>query len=405
MHVAVFVDQHPHSLGGVQTAVLLQRKFLERMGVRVTIFAPKTKRAKPDPVIRVLPSNYGTLDGEYSVVWSLWRAARFCEPIFSTEKFDLVHIQGDFSSASLGTTLARRFNLPIVYTSHTNLEVGGEKVFGHTGKMLLLRFFTWQFAHFLKTDGRPKVKNAWEYMRFVQRDAHIAMAPSSHHAKTLRDYGIAEEVRVMINGVDDDTLDQVVRKPRDTNAPVKIAWAGRLLPEKRALETIEAFARSKVKAKLTIIGSGRLKKPARVLALRLGVYGRVKFAGRLPHQKMLQALADADVLMQSSEGFETQGLTVFEAAAVGTPSILCDRLVAAELPAGSYWLSDSPEIVDMSAAIALAVENITAGDNRGAQLPNKMKLRQSELTAETVALYRRAIADHGSQAAEAAESE
>jgi glycosyltransferase involved in cell wall biosynthesis len=243
LHVAIFVDQHPHSLGGVQTSVLLQRKYLERAGVRVTIFAPKTRRAKPDPVIRVLPSNYATLDGEYSAVWSLWRAARFCEPIFSSEKFDIVHIQGDFSSASLGTTLARRFDLPIVYTSHTNIDFGGEKVLGRPLTTLLLKFFSWQFAHFLKIPNRPNVKNGWEYMRFVQSDAQVAIAPSSHHARTIEGYGIASNVQVLLNGVDDDLLDQVVRAPREPGAKIRLAWAGRLLPEKRILEGIAAVAK------------------------------------------------------------------------------------------------------------------------------------------------------------------
>ncbi len=392
MHVAIFVDQHPHSLGGVQTSVLLQRKYLERAGVKVTIFAPKTRRAKPDPVIRVLPSNYATLDGEYSAVWSLWRAARFCEPIFSSEKFDVVHIQGDFSSASLGTTLARRFDLPIVYTSHTNIDFGGEKVLGRPLTTLLLKFFCWQFAHFLKIANRPSVKNGWEYMRFVQADAQVAIAPSSHHARTIERYGIASNVQVLLNGVDDDLLDQVVRTPRDPKTKIRLAWAGRLLPEKRILEGIEAFAKAKVKAKLIIIGSGRLKKPARMLALRLGVINRVKFAGRLPHQQMLQALANADALLQTSDGFETQGLTVYEAAAVGTPSIICDPLVAGELPAGSYWVAKSPGVEDLTAEIRAAVAALEQGDARGEILPRELVIRQSELTARVIEIYHTAIA-------------
>ncbi len=392
MHVAIFVDQHPHSLGGVQTSVLLQRKYLERAGVKVTIFAPKTGRAKPDPVIRVLPSSYATLDREYSAVWSLWRAARFCEPIFSSEKFDVVHIQGDFSSASLGTTLARRFALPIVYTSHTNIDFGGEKVLGRPLTTLLLKFFCWQFAHFLKIPNRPSVKNGWEYMRFVQSDALIAIAPSSHHARTIERYGIASNVQVLLNGVDDDLLDQVVRPERERGAKVRLAWAGRLLPEKRILEGIEAFAKAKVKAKLIIIGSGRLKKPARMLALRLGVINRVKFAGRLPHQQMLQALANADALLQTSDGFETQGLTVYEAAAVGTPSIICDPLVAGELPAGSYWVAKSPAVEDLTAEIRSAVTALERGDARGEILPRELIIRQSELTARVIEIYHTAIA-------------
>jgi glycosyltransferase involved in cell wall biosynthesis len=305
----------------------------------------------------------------------------------------VVHIQGDFSSASLGTTLARRFDLPIVYTSHTNIDFGGEKVLGRPLTTLLLKFFSWQFAHFLKIPNRPAVKNGWEYMRFVQSDAQIAIAPSSHHARTIEGYGIASNVQVLLNGVDDDLLDQVVRTPREPGAKIRLAWAGRLLPEKRILEGIEAFAKAKVNAKLIIIGAGRLKKPARMLALRLGVINRVKFAGRLPHQQMLQALANADALLQTSDGFETQGLTVYEAAAVGTPSIICDALVAGELPAGSYWVAKSPEVEDLTAEIRSAVAALEQGDTRGEILPRELVIRQSELTARVIGIYHAAIAE------------
>ena len=44
MHILIVTDQHPESLGGVQVAIRLQRKFLERLGHRVTIAAPALHR-------------------------------------------------------------------------------------------------------------------------------------------------------------------------------------------------------------------------------------------------------------------------------------------------------------------------------------------------------------------------
>ena len=164
MHIALFMDQHPHSLGGVQTSVMLQKKYLNRNGVQVTIFAPKSKRAVPDPSIKVIPSSYPSIGREYSVVWSLRKAAKFCQKQYESEKYDLVHLQGDFAAASLAIELAKSRNLPLVYTAHTNIDVMANKLVGKPIKVLFLRFFTWQHATFLKIPSRPRVKDAFEYM-------------------------------------------------------------------------------------------------------------------------------------------------------------------------------------------------------------------------------------------------
>ena len=130
MHIALFMDQHPHSLGGVQTSVMLQKKYLNRNGVQVTIFAPKSKRMVQDPDIKVIPSSYPTIGREYSVVWSLRKASKFCQSQYEAQHFDLVHLQGDFAAASLAIELARSRNLPLVYTAHTNVDVMANKLIG-----------------------------------------------------------------------------------------------------------------------------------------------------------------------------------------------------------------------------------------------------------------------------------
>jgi len=40
---------------------MLQKKYLNRNGVKVTIFAPKSKRMVQDPDIKVIPSSYPTI--------------------------------------------------------------------------------------------------------------------------------------------------------------------------------------------------------------------------------------------------------------------------------------------------------------------------------------------------------
>jgi 1,2-diacylglycerol 3-alpha-glucosyltransferase len=385
------MDQHPHSLGGVQTSVMLQKKYLNRNGVQVTIFAPKSKRMVQDADIKVIPSSYATIGREYSVVWSLRKASKFCQSQYEAQHFDLVHLQGDFAAASLAIELAKSRNLPLVYTSHTNVDVMANKLIGKPFKIVLLRFFTWQHAHFLKIANHPKVFNAFEYMAFIHRNMDKVLAPSSHYAKLLKAKGVAEEVEVVINGVDDELLTDLKRRTPIPQKPVHFVWAGRMQPEKRLLQALEAFARAKGKATLDVYGFGPLERAAKNLVRARRLSKRVKFHGKLPHRDILQVFADADAVMQTSIGFETQGLTVYEAAAVGTPTILCDPNISAELPAGSNWLDKDGSIKGLAKTVKKANKDISEGKTKRETLADNKWLYQSEISKETIALYKQMI--------------
>jgi 1,2-diacylglycerol 3-alpha-glucosyltransferase len=394
LHIALFMDQHPHSLGGVQTSVMLQKKYLNRNGVQVTIFAPKSKRAVVDPSIKVIPSSYPTIGREYSVVWSLRKAAKFCQKQYESEKYDLVHLQGDFAAASLAIELAQSHNLPLVYTAHTNIDVMANKLVGKAIKILLLRFFTWQHATFLKIPNHPKVFDAFEYMEFIHRNMEKVIAPSKHFAQLLKEKGVADNCEVIITGVDDDLVKDVKRSAPTPQKPVHFVWAGRMQPEKRVLQTIEAFAKAKTNATLGIYGFGPLERAAKNLVRARVLTKRIKFFGKLHHREILEVFANADVVMQTSIGFETQGLTVYEAAAVGTPTLLCDPKIAAEMPAGSSWVDETGTIGGLAKKIKLANKEVSEGKTKRETLADNKWLYQSEISKRTIALYKEMIAAH-----------
>ena len=397
MHVALFMDQHPHSLGGVQTSVMLQAKYLNRSGVQVTIFAPKSKKARIDENIKVLPSNYSPLGREYAIVWSLRKAAKFCEEVYKERSFDIVHVQGDFAAASLGAALAKRFNLPLVHTEHTNLDVMANKLIGKPMKIMFLKFFTWQYGHFLKINKRPRVLNAFDYVSFILPQADLVMAPSRHYAALLEEKGAATNVEASFTGVDDDEIQQIKRTVPVPNKPISFVWAARMQPEKRLIQTIEAFARSKVKAHLTIYGFGPLEKVAKNLVRARLITKRVTFRGRVPHNELLQIFANADVVMQTSIGFETQGLTVYESLAVGTPVLLCDQKIASELPKKTYWLDKPGTIKSLSKTIKKAAEDISEESNKRELLEDPTWLLQGALTQKMIETYKQLIAQKQSK--------
>jgi glycosyltransferase involved in cell wall biosynthesis len=95
--------------------------------------------------------------------------------------------------------------------------------------------------------------------------------------------------------------------------------------------------------------------------------------------------------MQTSIGFETQGLTVYEAAATGTPTILCDAKISAELPEGSNWLDQTGTIKGLAKTIKKANKEISEGKTKRELLADNKWLYQSEISKKTIALYKQMI--------------
>lgn len=125
---------------------------------------------------------------------------------------------------------------------------------------------------------------------------------------------------------------------------------------------------------------------------RHGLGDRVVFAGRVPYRDSLLAMASADALVQTSIGFETQGMTVFEATAVGTRSIVSDPAIAGELPAGSAWQPTDGSIRALASVIAEVDAEVRAGSAAPLTAEAGASLLQSTQTARMIEIYERVVA-------------
>jgi glycosyltransferase involved in cell wall biosynthesis len=110
-------------------------------------------------------------------------------------------------------------------------------------------------------------------------------------------------------------------------------FVGRLAPEKRLELTVEAFARvaeQVPEAHLAVIGPEAGSGQAlRLRVETLGVEKQVHFLGLLTGDWLLQAYADADLLVQLS-AHENFGMVIVEAMASGLPVLVSDRVGLAE---------------------------------------------------------------------------
>ncbi|MGI6878526.1 glycosyltransferase [Microbacterium sp. gxy059] len=184
--------------------------------------------------------------------------------------------------------------------------------------------------------------------------------------------------------------------PDGPAAPVRLVWVGRMSPEKRLLPFLEALAASGADARAEVIGAGFELAAARRLVAARGIAGRVDFLGRLPYRETLARVRAADALVQTSIGFETQGMTPFEAACLGTPAIVSDPDIADEMGGGVWRVEPAAEEPARVAALADALR-VAVRDLRNGRAPRPAErvvreFRQSSRTDAMVAVYRRALA-------------
>lgn len=425
MHVVFFGDQHLDSLGGAQVSMRLQRKFLERAGHTVTVVAPRMHGARAageatDAAYLDLPSIPITLDREYSMTWPGRATDRFLDRAMTTRPpVDLVHVQADFWGAFIGHRYAQRHGIPVVHTMHNRVDVGIAAV-TPLHRPVLAALNLWRRAA-LRGIGSPiGGSDGWAFLRGLAAGASAVTAPSSHFARRLEQHDVAGAVDVIWNGIDDDVRAAVRAdgaysgeesgEARMPGRP-RFVWLGRMSPEKRLLPFLEAWNAAGIDADLEIIGGGGQRAAAEKL-----VAGRegVRFAGRLTYPQTLARIAAADALVQTSIGFETQGMTPFEAATLGTPSIISDPDIAAEL-GGGFWAVGDPSrrladarspratgsgaqeeeparVAALAETLRIAASDISAG-TAPAPLPSVAEaFRQSSRTAAMLEVYERVLA-------------
>jgi glycosyltransferase involved in cell wall biosynthesis len=98
-------------------------------------------------------------------------------------------------------------------------------------------------------------------------------------------------------------------------------YVGRLSNEKGVSTLIEAWRILGANApRLTIVGDGDARAEYEKLAHGLDI----RFVGKLPHEDVLALLSQTLFIVQPSVCWETFGLTVAEAASLGTPAIVSD---------------------------------------------------------------------------------
>lgn len=415
MHIVFFGDQHLASLGGAQVSMRLQKQYLELAGHTVTVVAPRTHDPSVfggDPALVDLPSIPITRDREYSMSWPGRRTDRFLDlALTGRPPVDLVHVQADFWGAFIGHRFAHRHGLPVVHTMHNRVDVGMAAVTPlHKPVLAVLNVWRRLAMHGI---GRPVGGgDGWAFLRGIAQGSSAVTAPSGHFARRLEQHGVFDQVDVVWNGIDDELLahtlvaraaDETSSAARDTTAGVvshaqdgvslarrpRFVWLGRMSPEKRLLPFLEAVVESQVDADIEVIGGGGQMRAAEKIARG---HDGIRFAGRLSYADTLARIAAADAVVQTSIGFETQGMTPFEAAALGTPTIVSDPDIAGELR-GGLWAVPGSSVTEFAETLKRAASDIATSAAPTPDPDVAEAFRQSSRTAAMIEIYERVLTE------------
>ncbi len=181
----------------------------------------------------------------------------------------------------------------------------------------------------------PVAFGVWFFERiiplFYRKESFVVVSPSTK--RELCEIGVSEDrVSVVYNGSDDcagsaevDCAGEVAEVDEGVDGPYFL-WLSRVHRYKgiwTALEAFAEFAEKHQDVKLVVAGDGPLLKKIPAWLDQRGLKDRVELLGFVSAARKRALLKNATALLQTSykEGW---GLTVVEAAKLGTTTIACD---------------------------------------------------------------------------------
>lgn len=311
MRILIVTNTYPPAdISGVGTLVFELARQLDATGHAVRVLVRQA--AAEDGLAERVPGA--------KLLFPLRAAARFVS-LARGQQFDVVHLhESDGVLVALAVRLARLFGrsagrarvvatLQVSYRRERwavrRLRVDGRTVARPTAGEWL---FAWLRAPLLSLAGRL---TTWL--------ADAIVAPSRVTASELEtDYG-CRVAAVIANGIAPLELPP----PPPAEPGVEVLYAGRLRTRKAVAMLIEAFSRVHEQAptaRLVVAGDGEQRPALEEQVRRLDLADTVRFAGAVPHDRMPELYAAADVFCLPSlyEGFP---LAILEAMAAGLPVV------------------------------------------------------------------------------------
>lgn len=294
MKILFVADDLYPGFGGQARATEGHVAALARLGHEVRVLAgsePEPTAPPPGVLVDRLPS------------WRLGAAqTRFAHPIVSRIArhvlwADVVHANTPAAVTAVAAHLARRRRVPVVMGVHTQLETSTLQA-PLVGPVVARLLTTWY--------------------RYLFGLADLLVTPTPYAAKLVTPFTDREPVPVS-NGIDLSGIrTAAARAGGDGGARRRLAFVGRLSPEKRPLDLLPLMHELPPEYHLTVAGHGPLADDMRTAVSRRGLTDRVDLVGYVSEDEKLDLLASTDAFLMPSPA-ELQSIATLEALASGAP--------------------------------------------------------------------------------------
>lgn len=298
MKIAIFTDTFFPEVNGVAKTLNRFTNYLENQGFSYKVFAP-------DSVTNEYVSDH--IHRLKSLPFFLYPECRLAFPNFiqiksEIERFspDLIHVATPFTVGLSGVYYAKKFNIPMVGSYHTDFSD-------------YLHFYDLEFLS----------KPLWKYMKWFHSPFQKLFVPSIDTLEKLNIRGFSN-LEIWPRGVDcqlyhPNYVKENVRNRYGISKKFILSFAGRLAPEKD-LHTLMKIANSlpseiNEQVHWLIAGDGPLLDE-----LKISSPPNMTFTGFLKGEGLAEVYSASDLFVFPSPT-ETFGNVVLEALASGTPVI------------------------------------------------------------------------------------
>jgi 1,2-diacylglycerol 3-alpha-glucosyltransferase len=308
MNIMMMTNTFTPHVGGVARSVETFTAAYRRQGHKVMVVAPKFEKMDEDEmnVVRI-PAIQHFNGSDFSVVLPLHNHLAL-----AVERFrpDIIHSHHPFLLGGTALRLARRYDLPLIFTHHTMYE---------------------QYTHYVPGDSLAMKQFVIQLSTCYANLCDLVFAPSQSVSELLRERGVRTPIEVVATGVDVQTFAQgsgpgfreAMAIPADA---LVIGHLGRLAPEKNLdflATAVAAYLQMDSRAHFLLIGSGTSAKIIHQIFAREGLAPRLHHVTVLEQPLLASGYQAMDLFAFASKS-ETQGMVLTEAMAAGVPVVALD---------------------------------------------------------------------------------
>lgn len=345
MRIALMTNNYKPFMGGVPISIERLADGLRGLGHSVTVFAPTyQEQQEEENVFRYATCMKHFIGG---VVLPNPFDSRI-EKEFREKGFDLIHVHHPMLIGRTAVYLAKKYNIPLVFTYHTRYEqylsyIKGIDVMERraVGKPGVTADFSAGCLHLIKDKFMPA------YLNTFLRHCDFIFAPTAGMEQYLNQIcGVpGEQIGILPTGLEKNHF-LVSRRDSDTlrhrygaaDKPLFLT-VSRMSHEKNVIFLLESLSRLKKTEHrdftALFVGDGPDREDYMRLSEELGLSENVIFTGAVPNGEIAPYFSAADAFLFASRT-ETQGIVVLEAFAGGAPVLAVEASGVSDLVRSGY---------------------------------------------------------------------